>query len=501
MSGAWTAPRAPPPTPRRDELEATAPGAKTDAAELKNGVQRRRAVPGMRAVASPVRGSMSMRCATISSLPVGAPPQRQPIAGIRSSGNQGCCFSSARSAASSSTAAPSSRSERATINGSARSDRPSPQTSYRSLLGSSPRPGSARSLKAACVTASPKMGCRSLRACPKEILDDRPGNRMDLADAAKPSTAISLDNHEAASVPRLASSGSSAALLRSSQSRSVSRSRSKEALHHAKPPPLAVVASSAGPPAMPRSSLGPEGRQLRVPPMQRATLPPRVRNAAQSGGTTGVCAAITRSPLSPFSRTNTPSCGTTPKLQPRGNDVQKLPTRGVSRSASATSIRGLSSGAEGRNGSPRKDSSPRIAARKDPAQLAALTHRLANAARLGDVNAVRSCLHYGAAEGARDVHGWTPLHYAAAEGHVEVCSLILELAAERGGSATVAEAQLPDLSTPLMLATEEAHMSVARLLLAHGARASCKDEGGFTALDRCAAPVQNEFVALLREST
>eukprot|EP00913_Durusdinium_trenchii_P034795 g32549.t1 len=71
---------------------------------------------------------------------------------------------------------------------------------------------------------------------------------------------------------------------------------------------------------------------------------------------------------------------------------------------------------------------------------------------------------------------------------------------------------LPDLSTPLMLAVDEdrtdprrssgpnggvAHLSVAKLLLQHGALSKCKDEDGFTALARCDPSVKEEFRILV----
>lgn len=67
---------------------------------------------------------------------------------------------------------------------------------------------------------------------------------------------------------------------------------------------------------------------------------------------------------------------------------------------------------------------------------------------------------------------------------------------ETGGDVDV---QLPDLSTPLMLAAEEGHMAIAQLLLQRGARPWSKDEAGFTALDRCAEGVSDEFKRLVQE--
>mmetsp|Transcript_70828 Transcript_70828/g.133874 ORF Transcript_70828/g.133874 Transcript_70828/m.133874 type:complete len:191 (+) Transcript_70828:97-669(+) len=115
-----------------------------------------------------------------------------------------------------------------------------------------------------------------------------------------------------------------------------------------------------------------------------------------------------------------------------------------------------------------------------------LSRQLLKAARDGDVDSARACLVEGAPANACDEHGWAPLHYSASGGNIEVCRLLLDFESD-------ANAALPDLSTPLMLAVEEAHMPVAKLLLEQGALTKCKDEDGFTALSRCDPRVQDEF--------
>mmetsp|Transcript_39449 Transcript_39449/g.125401 ORF Transcript_39449/g.125401 Transcript_39449/m.125401 type:complete len:160 (-) Transcript_39449:134-613(-) len=119
-----------------------------------------------------------------------------------------------------------------------------------------------------------------------------------------------------------------------------------------------------------------------------------------------------------------------------------------------------------------------------------LLRELLASLRRGDVDAVRESLRAGAPAGACDEHGWAPLHYSASAGQAEISRLLLE---HRGDP----NATLPDLSTPLMLAVEEAHLSVARLLLAEGALTKCKDEDGFTALGRCDPSVQEDFRRLI----
>ncbi|CAL1174091.1 unnamed protein product [Cladocopium goreaui] len=48
-----------------------------------------------------------------------------------------------------------------------------------------------------------------------------------------------------------------------------------------------------------------------------------------------------------------------------------------------------------------------------------------------------------------------------------------------------------------MLAVEEGHLDVARLLLDKGALPWCKDETGFTAKDRCDKSIQSDLTQLL----
>lgn len=121
---------------------------------------------------------------------------------------------------------------------------------------------------------------------------------------------------------------------------------------------------------------------------------------------------------------------------------------------------------------------------------------LAEASRRGDVDGVQSCLLTGASPRFRDDSGWTPLHYGAAGGHTEVCRILLEALDGNGGTADV-NAALPDGSTALMLAVDEAHIEVARLLLDKGAASESKDEDGFTALNRCDECVREEFESCL----
>lgn len=75
--------------------------------------------------------------------------------------------------------------------------------------------------------------------------------------------------------------------------------------------------------------------------------------------------------------------------------------------------------------------------------------------------------------------GWTPLHYAASRAEpdsVDMVRLMLQHHA-------YIDAESPNKSTPLMLASHYGHPDVVRLLLEEGADPSLRNEQGLTAVD------------------
>jgi len=121
-----------------------------------------------------------------------------------------------------------------------------------------------------------------------------------------------------------------------------------------------------------------------------------------------------------------------------------------------------------------------------------LAQQLFEAVCRGDLMEAQACLKAGADMNELDEEGWTALHYAVASGHVEICEALIEFGADL-------EVQLPDLSTPLMLAADEGNLQLARLLLRSGALPGWRDDGGFSAQDRCDANLRAEFAQCILE--
>ncbi len=72
--------------------------------------------------------------------------------------------------------------------------------------------------------------------------------------------------------------------------------------------------------------------------------------------------------------------------------------------------------------------------------------------------------------------GWTPLHYAATAGHVQIMNILLEHHA-------YIDAASPNGSTPLMMAAMYGTPSAVKLLLEAGADPLLKNELGLSAID------------------
>lgn len=101
---------------------------------------------------------------------------------------------------------------------------------------------------------------------------------------------------------------------------------------------------------------------------------------------------------------------------------------------------------------------------------------LINAVYQGNLRAMQAALRNGASFNARDVNGYTPLHWAAFRGYVVLAGYMLD----RGAPVDVGD---QNGYTPLMLAAWNGHDTVVRLLLDRGASRERLSLDGFTAYD------------------
>jgi ankyrin repeat protein len=72
--------------------------------------------------------------------------------------------------------------------------------------------------------------------------------------------------------------------------------------------------------------------------------------------------------------------------------------------------------------------------------------------------------------------GWTPLHYACTNGHLEIAQFLLDKGA-------VVDAPSPNETTPLMMAIRAGNIQLVRLLLDRGADIRIRNQQGYSAID------------------
>ncbi len=124
---------------------------------------------------------------------------------------------------------------------------------------------------------------------------------------------------------------------------------------------------------------------------------------------------------------------------------------------------------------------------KTGAELDAEAKRLHEAAKKGDIKALKALLAAGAKVNTRNWLGYTPLHRAADQGHTELLKLLL-----KAGAKVNAKDKHGD--TPLHRAAHGGCTEVAKMLLKAGAEANVKSNGGMTPLDRAMSKRMKAFL-------
>lgn len=89
--------------------------------------------------------------------------------------------------------------------------------------------------------------------------------------------------------------------------------------------------------------------------------------------------------------------------------------------------------------------------------------------------------------------GWTPLHYAATNGHLAIISLLLE-------NHAYIDAASPNGTTPLMMAARYGSSAAVKLLLDEGADPSVKNVNGLTALNFAQQASRPDAIDILTKS-
>jgi uncharacterized protein len=111
------------------------------------------------------------------------------------------------------------------------------------------------------------------------------------------------------------------------------------------------------------------------------------------------------------------------------------------------------------------------------------------AAMHGELDAVKRLVAKGAEVNKTD---WTPLHYAATGGNLEITQFLIEQNA-------YIDAQSPNKTTPLMMAARHRNATVARYLVEEGADPTQRNDAGFTAADYFQRYGENDLAKWLRD--
>ncbi|RLU17107.1 hypothetical protein DMN91_011176 [Ooceraea biroi] len=111
------------------------------------------------------------------------------------------------------------------------------------------------------------------------------------------------------------------------------------------------------------------------------------------------------------------------------------------------------------------------------------------AAKDGDLERVQELLDRNVSPNVEDSAGYKPLHYAARNGHYDVCELLLDNGADINAVTPAVGA------TALHRAATQGHSNIVKMLLRHGANVNLVDADGRTALHRVlSAPLPRDQV-------
>jgi ankyrin repeat protein len=116
------------------------------------------------------------------------------------------------------------------------------------------------------------------------------------------------------------------------------------------------------------------------------------------------------------------------------------------------------------------------------------------AAMSGDLTKIKALIiENSSLVSSRDINnGWTPLHWAAWNGHKDVAELLLSKGANGNAMAN-------DGFTPLHVAAQNGQKDVAELLLANKANVNAKTKEGWTPLHLATGNGHKDLVKLLRQ--
>lgn len=106
---------------------------------------------------------------------------------------------------------------------------------------------------------------------------------------------------------------------------------------------------------------------------------------------------------------------------------------------------------------------------------------LIEAAKDGDVEKVKNFITAGACINAYN-EGWTALHWAANNGHIEVCQQLIEKGARIEAKTII----VANGMTALNIAANGRYVGICKLLIENGAHTNTKDDNGLTPLHRAA---------------